>query len=1167
MLRWLKILLITLLLCVTLAVGAIAWIITDTERLKPVLETFVTNATGRPLKINGQLYLSIERTLTVRAENVDWLNPAWSSQPIMLHLDEIQVSIDLSSIKDGPITITNGQANGGQLFFEWMDGKPMNWDMRDPNAPPATTAAQAIPLALLQAQLKDVKLTFIHPALPSPWVVDISEASETQSGDNGLGLVVAAKLNDTEFDLKGEIGPFPELIIAGEVSYSVSFQTANSNFKSRGAFDDLASLESPDIELQYSAPEIKEVLKTLKLAPMTSGPMEIDARLITEAATIDLNVQAIAGDYKADALLKTSSLKDLKDLTLRFSSSGTSAALLGEIAGIQGLPASPYEIDIVADRTQQGLHVSKLSAKTKGINIEGSGIARQLPELRNFDLQLELKASSLKVLGDIARIDSLPDLPVSLSAQATANDQPLDVATGTMQLGNTSASFKTGISRQPDFAESTLQASLNSTDAREIIRLYNLDLKTALPAQLAFDSTLKSNALEINSAKLNLLNNTINATGNVQFGPSVGLALNIAATGDNLNEFVNLAIPGPDNVSLASKPWQVTADVAYSANNLTVRTESAEVGDDKLSFDGTVRFGDPIPAIDAIVAARGASLAESLAFTGAEDIPAAPYSAKTRLELSTESIKLSDIDATLNKDKLQGSAVSAWPDQPRNIKFDVLISGKSLQKTLPHLGSYIPPDSNYRAGAKGEYSADTIRFDQVEAMLGQAKLSLNGSVELPPSLSAQQLAIKISGPRLSDIGAFESLSFRPVPFDVSATVTGQREDLAIRDFRATVDHSNLQGSITLDLRRDKPTIGATLTANLMDFDKLLAKVNESSAATKDEKDGVSDAGKSSTAPSTKQRAISDSPINFAALNEVNAEFSLTVKELIFLDRKIRNFGFSGKLLDGLLDAPTIRGDMEYGNLDANVQIDAHQTPTKVKAKASATNVIFSDADIFGDDIAKLPRHGIVTQLEGRGDSLSALAGSATGYFWLTGGNGVIPTGKLQLLLGDLLTQIIETVNPFAKKDKYAPVACDAMYLEAKDGIIETAPAMILQTDRLSIVAAGEVDLKTEKINIGFRTTPLKGIGISASDVLNPLVKLGGTLDKPALVLDPTRTAIYGSAAFMTMGASLFATSMWNRWITSKDACTRMGKEATKIRQKIDPDNVPVLAPAGLDETQ
>ena len=107
-----------------------------------------------------------------------------------------------------------------------------------------------------------------------------------------------------------------------------------------------------------------------------------------------------------------------------------------------------------------------------------------------------------------------------------------------------------------------------------------------------------------------------------------------------------------------------------------------------------------------------------------------------------------------------------------------------------------------------------------------------------------------------------------------------------------------------------------------------------------------------------------------------------------------------------------------------------------------------------------------------------------------------------------------------------------------------------------MVAAGLIDMRDETINLEFKTTPLKGIGISASDIVNPFIKLGGTLSEPVIVLDPKNTAVQGGAAVATMGVSLLATSLWNRWISSPDGCGKTFERAVKIRTRIDPENVP-----------
>jgi len=116
--------------------------------------------------------------------------------------------------------------------------------------------------------------------------------------------------------------------------------------------------------------------------------------------------------------------------------------------------------------------------------------------------------------------------------------------------------------------------------------------------------------------------------------------------------------------------------------------------------------------------------------------------------------------------------------------------------------------------------------------------------------------------------------------------------------------------------------------------------------------------------------------------------------------------------------------------------------------------------------------------------------------------------------------------------------------------------MLLSTDKLNIGATGTINLANEQIAMNVHADPRKGIGISASSLMNPFVGLRGTLSEPQISLDPAGTLIGGTAAVATAGLSIIAESLYKRWFKSQDPCKTMLKEAFKIRQKRDPGNVP-----------
>ncbi|MGI9249300.1 MAG: hypothetical protein ACR2QI_09815, partial [Woeseiaceae bacterium] len=64
----------------------------------------------------------------------------------------------------------------------------------------------------------------------------------------------------------------------------------------------------------------------------------------------------------------------------------------------------------------------------------------------------------------------------------------------------------------------------------------------------------------------------------------------------------------------------------------------------------------------------------------------------------------------------------------------------------------------------------------------------------------------------------------------------------------------------------------------------------------------------------------------------------------------------------------------------------------------------------------------------------------------------------------------------------------------------------------------------------------KGIGVSIAGIVNPYVKVGGTLASPALEFDKKRGFFSSTAAVFTGGLSILAQGMWDRYMSQDDYC-------------------------------
>jgi hypothetical protein len=74
------------------------------------------------------------------------------------------------------------------------------------------------------------------------------------------------------------------------------------------------------------------------------------------------------------------------------------------------------------------------------------------------------------------------------------------------------------------------------------------------------------------------------------------------------------------------------------------------------------------------------------------------------------------------------------------------------------------------------------------------------------------------------------------------------------------------------------------------------------------------------------------------------------------------------------------------------------------------------------------------------------------------------------------------------------------------------------------------------LDLTLRSKPRKGFGISLGGVINSFLKLGGTLQEPALNIDPASSLTTTGAAVATGGLSLLARGLWDRLSAEADLC-------------------------------
>jgi hypothetical protein len=100
----------------------------------------------------------------------------------------------------------------------------------------------------------------------------------------------------------------------------------------------------------------------------------------------------------------------------------------------------------------------------------------------------------------------------------------------------------------------------------------------------------------------------------------------------------------------------------------------------------------------------------------------------------------------------------------------------------------------------------------------------------------------------------------------------------------------------------------------------------------------------------------------------------------------------------------------------------------------------------------------------------------------------------------LLTRSAEAINPFRKTDPEIRLQCAAIKLAVTGGVANSDRSVGAETDKISVLSSGTVDLGKEVLDINLRPRLKEGIGLGGAN-LAQMVRITGPLANPQLGVD------------------------------------------------------------------
>lgn len=445
----------------------------------------------------------------------------------------------------------------------------------------------------------------------------------------------------------------------------------------------------------------------------------------------------------------------------------------------------------------------------------------------------------------------------------------------------------------------------------------------------------------------------------------------------------------------------------------------------------------------------------------------------------------------------------------RGARISVALSGPSIRsmatvagiKGLPDLGPYTGHFLVMDVGGQ-------VKIKDLNMKLGTSnrlKVAISGRIEDPRARTGLSIHFLVRGARLTTLT--KTFKAPKLPFRGPFTIQGDLADQAPKRYRLTnlkarFGKNDLSGSLKIDVSGKHPEIVGSLSSKMMDLRPFFPRKVRNKAQ------GTSPQGRH------KKRVFPRSPLPFPNLERTDLDLRIKARRLLLRRIALVDLSSDLKIKGGRVTIKDLRSSMGGGALSMTFE-----SKPAGRRRSYSANLSMDQLDLK----AMLKELGGHEMLEGRlkarldlsgtGNSLADLVGGVNGDVTLSVEKGRFDNKYLKMFGAEFATTALRLFNPFEEEKEYSEINCFVSHFDIKDGIAGSK-VFVLDTDYVSLIGSGKLNLKTEELDFSVKPIPKKGIGvkgvgrlsISMGELAKPL-KLGGTLAQPSLEVDPARTAI------------------------------------------------------------
>ncbi|HSN56324.1 MAG TPA: AsmA family protein [Candidatus Sulfomarinibacteraceae bacterium] len=989
-------------------------------------------------------------------------------------------------------------------------------------------------------------------------------------------------------------------------SFTATATADTATARAVGTLDSLAAPGDLDVKIEASGPDVRSLAALAGISPPAADPFEISGRVRWRGFPVEVSdLEARAGDNRLTADGSLGAPPAMLGTDFQLHGSGPNLAALGALVGLE-LPSDRFEVDGRVQRRENGVELSAIEVGVGRSRLSVAGFVGDPPEYGGTDLAVSASGPDLRQLSSLAGVE-LPEGAFEVSGRFGDGGDAIALDGVRAHAAGLSAAVDGRLTTVPGLDGTELELVVDGDDLAVIgpsvgvaglpqgpfhvegsiafeaaaARLRNVEARFAnlevraeavvsrsrglvgstargeaagprlsvlapliggrplpeKPFRVVGALEILEHGLGLNGVELELGTASGRVDGTLGRPPGFsGTAVSAEVAGPSLAD-VGDPYPG---VSLPDVPFQLAIEAAVVDGEIRVSSSSLSIDDNLASATGTVSLEDGLVGSHGELTVRGPELGAAArllaASVGAEwpELPGLEYTLSGVVALDDTGYRVEPLTGTLGRARAEITGrIGQWPDLAGSA-LDLDIGGPDASILRAVAGMDLPV-APFRVVGRLSTTGDGYGFEGFRLSLGDLRLELDGTAGSPPSLIGTDLDLTLDGPDLSILGNLAGVRDLPaLPVHLSGRFEGDPHEFTATRVRARLGSSDLEGSFRVDLR-DRPAATCTLRSTAIDVAELWSARPL--------------AGDRPTPETTGRRLlIPDEPLDLSALEAFDLELDWTVGTLRTRLNRFNDVGVGLTIADGQLEVDRFEGS---GSSGGTLTGAATLAPDPAGYRL-ATHLLLDDGKVNlagpGADPSRFTPVNVELDLRATGRTPHRLAASSDGTVTVVAKHGVLARSVVDLVAADILVTLLDTLNPFTKSEGNAELECAVIMARVEDGVVKLDP-LAIQTDRVTVVGGGTVDLDTEKIRLDWVTKPRKGLGISASAITNSYIRVGGTLAEPNLEAKPVEALATTGVAVATAGISILAKGLLDRVTAEKKVCETALREIEAERRE------------------